>query len=118
MMESIKTHRDDIVGFRIDGTTSEADIKPLLMQLREKLKSYQRLRLYVEYVDEEGFSIDTLLEDLQYNFGHLRNFEKAAVITVKDCINQATQFADGMIGIKLKSFHFSEKQHAHQWIEE
>lgn len=117
-MESIKTQRDDIVGFRIDGTTSEADMKPLLTKLREKLKVHSKVRLYVEYVDANGFSMDTLLEDLKYNFGHLDHFEKAAVITVKDCIKQASQLADLIVGIKLKSFHFSEKDQAYRWIEE
>lgn len=118
MMESIKTQRDDIVGFRIDGTTSEADMRPLLSKLREKLKSHRKLRLYVEYIDMNGFSMDTLLEDLKYNFGRLDTFEKTAVITVKDNINQASLLANKMVEMKLKSFHFSEKAQAHQWIEE
>jgi hypothetical protein len=118
MMESIQTQRDDIIGFRIDGTASEADLKPLLNTLKEKLKSYEKLRLYVEYVDNHGFSMDTLLEDLEYNFGKLDQFEKAAVITIKDNIKQANQLARELAKMKLKSFHFSEKAQAFQWIEE
>lgn len=118
MMESIKTQRDDVIGFRMDGTTSEADMKPLLIKLREKLKSHRKLRLYVEYVDTDGFSMDTLLEDLKYNFGCLDHFEKAAVITVKDWLKQASQFANNIAGIRLRSFHFSEKDQAFRWIEE
>ena len=118
MMEAIKTRRDDIIGFRIDGTISEADMKPLLYTLKEKLKYYGKLRLFVEYIDIHGFSLDTLLEDLEYNFGRLDKFEKAAVITIKDNIRQANQLASKLVEMKLKSFHFSEKEQAHQWIEE
>ncbi|MEK6481265.1 STAS/SEC14 domain-containing protein [Catalinimonas sp. 4WD22] len=118
MMETITTRRDDIVGFRIDGTTSEADLKPVLIQLREKLKSHAKVRLYVEYVDTHGFSMDTLIEDLKYNFGHLGHFEKAAVITMKDWLKQAAQLTNMIGDIKLRSFHFSEKDKAGRWIEE
>ncbi len=118
MVESIQTRRDDIIGFRIDGTTTEADMKPILIQLREKLKAYSKVRLYVEYVDTNGFSMDTVLEDLKYHFGHLGYFEKAVVITMKDWVKQAAQFAGLITGIKLKSFHFSEKDKASRWIEE
>lgn len=118
MMETITTRRDDIVGFRIDGTTSEADMKPVLIKLREKLESHGKVRLYVEYVDTKGFSMDTLIEDLKYNFGHLDHFEKTAVITMKDWLKQAAQLTNIIGGIKLKSFHFSEKEQASRWIEE
>lgn len=118
MMESIQTKREDIIGFRIDGTSSEVDLKPLFNTLKERLKSFKKLRLYVEYVDNQGFSMDTLLEDLEYNFGRLDKFEKAAVITVKDNINQANQLAHELAKMKLRSFHFSEKAQAFRWIEE
>ena len=118
MIEAIKTQRDDIIGFRIDGTISEADIKPLLPVLKEKLKYYDKLKLYVEYVDIHGFSMDTLIEDLRFNFGHLGAFEKAAVVTSKDWLTEAAHFAANTNGMKLKSFHFSEKDQAIRWIEQ
>jgi len=118
MIEPIKTWRDDIVGFRIDGTTSEADIKPLLMQLNEKLRQYKKLRLFLEYADPDGFSVDTLIEDFKYNFGHWGNFEKAAIITFKEWLDQADQLAHELRETQLKSFHYSEKDQAIRWIEQ
>ncbi len=118
MIETIKTKRDDIIGFRIDGTISEADIKPMLPALKEKLRQYDKLKLYVEYVDMHGFSMDTLIEDLQFSLGHLEAFEKAVVITSKDWLSEAAHFATHMTGMKLKSFHFSEKEQAIRWIEQ
>jgi hypothetical protein len=120
MVESITTptRRDDIIGFRIDGTASEADLKPVLIKLREKLKSHAKVRLYVEYVDAYGFSLDTLIEELEYNFGDLECFEKAVIITIKDWLKQATHYSSIVGRIQLKSFHFSEKDKAGRWIEE
>lgn len=118
MIEPIKTRRDDIVSFRIDGTTTEVDLRPLLTQLNEKLRQHKKLRLWVEYNDPEGFSADTFIEDFKYNFGHLGTFEKAAIITFKDWLNQADQLAYELRETQLKSFHYSEKDLALRWIEQ
>lgn len=55
MIESIKTQRDDIVGFRTDGTASEVDMIPLFTQLTEKLQLHQKLQLLIEYVAPQPF---------------------------------------------------------------
>jgi hypothetical protein len=118
MIEPIRTWRDDIVGFRIGGTTTEVDIKPLLTQLNEKLKQYKKLRLFLEHADPDGFSVDTLMEDFKYNFGHSGNFEKAAIITFKEWLDQADQLAHQLRETQLKSFHYSERDQAIRWIEQ
>lgn len=118
MIEPIKTQREDIVGFRIDSTASAADMQPLLIHLNEKLRQYKKLRLFVEYADPDGFSIDTFLEDFKYNFGHWRNFEKAAIITFKEWLEHANQLAYELRETQLKSFHYSEKDQAWRWIEQ
>ena len=118
MIEPFKTRRDDIVGFRMDGTISEVDIRPLMQQLNEKLLLHKKLRLLVEYADTNGFSMDTLLEDFGYNFGHWGNFEKTAIITFKDWISQASQLAHELQETNMKSFSYSEKDVAIQWIEQ
>ncbi len=116
MIESINTQRDDIVGFRMDGTISEVDMKPLFAQLSEKLRLHQRLQLLIEYVDDRGFSLDTLIEDVRHRFGESGVFEKTAVITCRDWLHQATQLAHELQETQLKSFHYSEKEQALRWI--
>ena len=117
MIESIETSRDDIVGFRMDGTASEVDMKPLFTQLSEKLRLHQRLQLLIEYVDDRGFSLDTLVEDIRHRFGESGVFEKTAVITCKDWLQSASQLAHELKETQLKSFHYSERDQAFRWIE-
>ena len=113
----IDTQRDDIVGFRMSGTVSEVDMKPLFMKLTEKLQFHQRLQLLIEYVDDQGFSLDTLIEDVRYRFGESGIFEKTAVITCRDWLQSASQLAHELKETQLKSFHYSEKDRAFRWIE-
>ena len=116
MIEAIDTQRDDIVGFRVDGTISEVDMQPLFAQLSEKLRLHHRLQLLIEYVDDRGFSLDTLIEDVRYRFGASGVFEKTAVITCRDWLQQATQLAHELKETQFKSFHYSEKDQAFHWI--
>lgn len=117
MIESIETHRDNIVSFRMNGTASEVDMKPLFAHLNEKLQLHKRLRLLIEYVDDQGFSLDTLVEDFRHRFGPSGIFEKTAIITCRDWLSQASQLAHEMKETQLKSFHYSEKDQALHWIE-
>lgn len=117
MIEFINTSYDHIVGFRMDSTASEADMKPLFARLNEKLRLHQRLRLLIEYVDDQGFSLDTLVEDVRYSFSQPGIFEKTAVITCRDWLQQASQLAYELKDTQLKSFHYSEKDLAFRWIE-
>ncbi|MEM8970305.1 MAG: STAS/SEC14 domain-containing protein [Bacteroidota bacterium] len=118
MIEPISTGRDDIVGFRTDSTTSTADMKPWLMELHQKLQQHPKLRLLIEYVDDHGFSLDTLVEDFRYNFGKRGVFEKAVIITCSDWLDQAEQLAHQLRETQLKSFHYSEQDRAIHWIKQ
>ena len=118
MIESVETHRDNIVSFRMSGTASEVDMKPLFTHLCEKLHKHPRLRLLIEYVDDHGFSLDTLIEAVRHRFGASGVFEKTAVITCKDWLQQASQLAHELQEIQLKSFHYSEKDQALRWIKQ
>lgn len=116
MIESIDTQRDDIVGFRMNGTVSEVDLKPLFAQLSKKLRLHRRLQLLIEYVDDQGFSLDTLIEDIRHRFGESGIFEKTAVITCRDCLQSAAQLAHELKGTQFRSFHYSEEDQAVRWI--
>lgn len=116
MIEPINTEHENVVSFRTDSTTSAVDIQPLLAQLREKLEQYPRLRLWIEYVDDHGFSLDTLIEDLQHSFGKSNIIERTAVITCQDWLQQASELAHQLKETQFKSFHYSEEAQALRWI--
>ncbi len=118
MIETLETQHSHIIALRIDGTFSEADLKPFLPEMKEKLEQLTKLRLFVEYIDVNDFTVDTLIESLKYNFGNLNSFDKAAIVTSKDWLEEATKLADDTQGLDVKTFHFSEKQQALEWLKD
>lgn len=117
MVETIETQNTNIIALRIDGAFSEADLNPLIPVMKEKLTHLPKLRLFVEYVDMNDFTLDTLVEVLKSNFGNLSGFDKAAVVTSKDWLSEAEKLADTTDGLNLKTFHYSEKPEALRWLE-
>lgn len=117
MVESIKSQRGNVVGLRLDENFSEGDIIPMLPGMKEKLKAFKKLNLFVEHVEMNDFTVDTLFDFLEVNLGTLDDFSKVAVVTSKDWLAEATKLAEHSKSINLKVFHFSEKYKALDWIE-
>ncbi|MDF9797126.1 hypothetical protein OKW21_002389 [Catalinimonas alkaloidigena] len=117
MLESIKSQKDNVVGFRLDENFSEGDVIPMLPDMKEKLKACKKLNLFVEHVEMNDFTVDTLFDFLEVNLGTLDDFSKVAVVTSKDWLEEAAKLADHSKEINLKVFHFSEKYKALDWIE-
>ncbi|WKN30835.1 STAS/SEC14 domain-containing protein [Porifericola rhodea] len=118
MVEAIKSFKDNIVGLRIDENFSEGDIIPMLPIMKEKLNVHKKLNLFVEHVEMNDFTVDTLFDFLDISFGSLALFHKVAVVTSKDWLVEATKLTEENFDFELKIFHFSEKYDAVDWIEQ
>jgi len=116
MIELIEYPQEDIVAFRMDSTVSEADLKPLLCCMDDKLKRYRRLRLLIEYIDSGGFSLDTLVEDFNHKFGNWASCRKIAIVTFKEWLSQAHLLSYELEDTCLKSFPYAREPEAKRWI--
>lgn len=116
MIELIENQPQDVVAFRMDGTASEADLKPLLICMNEKIQHYGSLKLLIEYVDAGGFSMDTLVEDFSHQFGNWSNCRKVAIVTFREWLSEAHQLSHQMEETHLKSFPYARQVEARQWI--
>ena len=116
MIELIENQPQDVVAFRMDSTASEADLKPLLMCMDDKLQHYGSLKLLIEYVDSGGFSMDTLVEDFSHQFGNWSNCRKVAIVTFREWLSEAHQLSYKLEETRLKSFSYADQLEARQWI--
>ena len=64
--------------------------------------------------------MEALWEDLKFNLGPLKNFEKKAVVCDAAWINKLTNVSNknfsNMTHIEVKCFSWSEKDQALEWI--
>ncbi|MGD1705089.1 STAS/SEC14 domain-containing protein [Dapis sp. BLCC M229] len=120
MMEIIPLANQNIIGFSIDGKIEIGDVEKVKNLVDERLKSQTKLRVYVEIKRFQGISVEALWKDLKFALGHLKNFEKKAVVSDAAWVNNLTTASNkifsNMTHIEVKCFSWSEKDRALEWI--
>ncbi|NEO55497.1 MAG: STAS/SEC14 domain-containing protein [Okeania sp. SIO3B5] len=120
MMEIILLANQNIIGLSIDGKIEISDIEKVKSLVEERLKSQTKLRVYVEVKSFQGISVEALWEDLKFGLGHLKYFDKKAVVCDAAWVNKLTiagnKIFSNMTHIEAKCFSWSEKDQALEWI--
>ena len=120
MMEIIPLANQNIIGLSIDSKIEISDIEKIKNLVQSRLKSKPKLRVYVEVKSFQGISVEALWEDLKFGLGHLKDFEKKAVVCDAAWINKLTNVSNkifsNMTHIEVKCFSWLEKDQALEWI--
>lgn len=116
MITPIDLQADNVVGYRIDGNFTAADIQPLIDKLNVRLERHEKLRVYAEYVEIDDIQWRAVWKDLKFDFSHLTDFSKVAVVTDKEWLGLSAGIANLVPGLDVKFFKFSEQEQARQWV--
>ncbi|NEQ78265.1 MAG: STAS/SEC14 domain-containing protein [Okeania sp. SIO2D1] len=120
MMEIIPLANQNIIGLSIDGKIEISDIEKVKNLVEERLKSQPKLRVYVEVKSFQGISMEALWEDLKFGLGHMKYFDKKAVVCDAAWVNKLTTASNkifsNMTHIEVKCFSWSEKEQGLEWI--
>lgn len=121
MIETVPFEDDRILGMRIGGKVSAADLEPVLARLDVLLAGQEPLRAYVEVADVEGVSTDALIRDVQYGLAHFKSlltrFEKVAVVTDKGWVKRLSQLENLLMpGTDQRVFAFADIIEAQAWV--
>lgn len=117
MIETIDTGSDKVVGFRVDGRIEKEDIQKVTEYVEEKLKTHEKLRVYVEVEKIGLMKPEALFKDIQFAFKHFKKFEKKAVVTDKEWMMKISPIFDKLFpNIELKCFGKSKKAEALEWV--
>jgi len=117
MLEILSLDADNVIGCTVDGKISSEDIEQISNVIDEKLKTHDKLRVYVEVNNLDGISLDALSKDLKLGFKHFNHFDKKAVVTDKGWMLKIAHTLDKIFSnIEVKCFCFEDKEEAVQWV--
>ena len=116
MIQPIDLQSENIVGLRMTGKVTEAEIKSWASRLDQKSDQSHKLRVYIEAEDIDGISLNAVMADLKFDLTHLGDFEKAAFVSDESWTKLSTFMADLVPGLDAKQFSPAEKTQAKQWI--
>lgn len=123
MLEIIEGLADNAVGFSAKGDVTSEDYETVLIPaVEEKLKSHDKIRL-LYYLGSEfsRFEAGAMWDDAKVGLTHITEWEKIAIVTDVNWIQQAGKIFGLAIETKavpgdVKVFHNSELEEAKDWI--
>jgi hypothetical protein len=108
---------NNTIGISIKENVNAKDFELVKNFIREVEIHYEFLRIYVEIEDIEGFSLETLLKELEFTLSDFHRFEKQAIVIDKKLIQQLESMKSLLItSVKVKCFTFENKCEARCWI--
>lgn len=117
-MEHITFENGKALGYVIPGEITDSDLNVMNKDIEEKLKAYEKVRLYLELTDFEGYeSLKTFWHDLKKTLGHFNDFERIAIVTDKDWLEWAVKLTDMVNKADIRAFEFEDRAYAQQWID-
>jgi hypothetical protein len=120
MIEVMTDLPDRVLGLKASGEVSADDYKTVLVPaLEQKLSRTKKVRLlYVVTGDFKGYSMGAAWEDAKVGMQHLTSFERVAIVTDVDWIENMTKAFGFAIPGEVRVFDDDELEEARQWISE
>ncbi|MEO8399302.1 MAG: STAS/SEC14 domain-containing protein [Ignavibacteriaceae bacterium] len=117
MLQEIKIDAPNVVGAKISGKLNKDDINKIINSIKEKLKTQDKINVYVELETFEGISFEGLLDDFKFALPNITKFKKKAVVSDKQWVENWINFANKLFPFaEVKQFSFKEKDKALEWI--
>lgn len=120
MIEFINIGLDNVISFRNNGEIGAADVERFDAVFYEKMKTWEKVGIYMEMSDFDGVSFGVILERLKTSFSLFipkRNkISKIAVVSNTNYLGIAAEINDLLHSIVTDHFSLEEKQRAVSWL--
>jgi hypothetical protein len=120
MIEQYTEFPENVLGLRISGHVSREDYQQVVIPAVDAaLQRAQKVNIYVQ-VDNDfsGLELGALWDDLKVGLGHLRNWERIAVVTDIAWIANALNVFGFLKPGQVEVFPLADAGKARTWIAE
>lgn len=120
MMTLVPDLPENVVGVSAQGRVSAEDYKRVLIPaVEEALKKQKKIRFFYDLGTEfSGMEMGAMWEDFTFGMGHLRSWERIAVVTDNEWIKHSVQAFGFMMPCPVRVFGNKQKSEAMAWITE
>jgi len=122
VIELLTGFPDNVIAIACHGQVTKADYETVLIpDLEGKLGRHKWVRIYCEIApDYAGLDPGAIWEDTKVGFTHLRDWERAAMVTDVEWMRHAAKFFGGFFGFLVsgewRAFPLAEADRAREWI--
>ncbi len=118
MIKVKEPQTNNILHVTIQDKVTEDEINTIAQKIKQTLTQYNKVRMYLEIPDFEGYSLKGFFEDLKQTGKYLSDFEKVAVVTNESWLGKLGSISDLVIDADIKYFKLEEAETARQWVAE
>jgi SpoIIAA-like len=120
MIKLIENLPDNVIGFEAIGNVDAGDYKSTLdPAVAAALKDHDKLRLVYVLGDQfDGYTGGAMWEDTKLGVGHWGAWEKIALVTDKDWVDDAIKFLGWMVPGEIQVYPTAKLDDAKAWASE
>ncbi len=118
MIEALAGFPDNIAAFVCHGHVTKADYETVVIpDIEKRLLDHDKVRVYYEIApDFAGFDPGAVWEDTKVGFTHFLRWERFAVVTDVEWIQQTMKFVGFLMPGELRAFPTTEAERARAWV--
>jgi SpoIIAA-like len=107
----------NIVGLKINDKLTGEDYKKNLLPLLDEVIAQQgKIKLYVDMTGYNGMDISAFWQDFNFGIRNWGNFDRIAVVGMRDWMEALTKLMSAVVPVELKMFDVDESKDAWKWI--
>ncbi|HBY68266.1 MAG TPA: hypothetical protein DEG69_11230 [Flavobacteriaceae bacterium] len=107
---------DTTVGFLIEGNFDTETVNSLIIKIENKLKTYDKINLYIEDMGVESFSMPALFKETVFKFKNSDKFYKVALVSDRKWIHACANLTSFFTSSETQNFTSEERMSAMSWI--
>ena len=116
MLQVLAETENDLVAVKATQKLTQKDYDKLLPLLNCKLDRYDKLRMYFEMEDFEGWTPGAFWEDVKFDVAHANDFSRVAMVGHKKWEDYLTQVMKPFTSAEVRFFTSSQKKEAKKWV--
>ncbi|MDK2971613.1 MAG: hypothetical protein PWP23_1368 [Candidatus Sumerlaeota bacterium] len=106
----------NIAEIMVGGKVTKENFDALVPKLEKLIQEHGSVRLLEEIRDFGGFDLSILWDDMKFAFGHMKDFERVAVVTDKRWIKNWAKLSAVFIKAEVELFELNRIEDARAWL--
>ena len=115
----IRTTRQDVVAFEVNGKITSADMGQLITVFDEAMKAHERIRVLVRARDFDGVTFEALRNEALWSvkLRGLKQVERYALVGGPDWTAAVARWFTPLVRVETRHFAENEEERAWDWLE-
>lgn len=117
-LTQLKTERDDVYAFEIDGQVSKEEVEEVYQVLEKAYAKHDKINLLIRIGRYDGFDINALFSDVAYagKLHAIKHMRRYALVGGPSWMGNLVAFFDPLFRMEAHHFSLDEETEAWNWI--